>query len=95
MNFKNLFALLAAAALVVARPASAKTLQIVATIPELADIASRVGGDHVKVDTLARGTEDIHQVVMRPSLVPKLNRADAVVYLRRPAAASQPLLASL
>lgn len=64
-----------------ARPASAKTLQVVATVPELADIASRVGGDHVRIDTLARGTEDIHQVVMRPSLVPKLNRADAVVYL--------------
>ena len=64
-----------------ARPAAAKTLQVVVTIPELADIASRVGGDHVKIDALARGTEDIHQVVMRPSLVPKLNKADAVVYL--------------
>ncbi|HXT01256.1 MAG TPA: metal ABC transporter substrate-binding protein [Elusimicrobiota bacterium] len=64
-----------------ARPASARTLHVVATIPELGDIAERVGGDHVSVDTLARGTEDIHQVVMRPSLVPKLNRADAVVYL--------------
>ena len=61
--------------------ASVRTLNVVATIPELADISSRVGGDHVKIDTLARGTEDIHQVVMRPSLVPKLNRADAVVYL--------------
>ena len=64
-----------------AASAAAKTLSVVATIPELADIASRVGGDHVKIDTLARGTEDIHQVVMRPSLVPKLNRADAVIYL--------------
>lgn len=65
-----------------AASASARTLNVVATIPELADIASRVGGDHVKIlDTLAHGTEDIHQVVMRPSLVPKLNRADAVVYL--------------
>lgn len=62
--------------------AAARTLQVVATIPELADIASRVGGDRVKIlDTLAHGTEDIHQVVMRPSLVPKLNRADAVIYL--------------
>jgi zinc/manganese transport system substrate-binding protein len=64
-----------------AAPARAKTLQVVATIPELGDIASRVGGANVKVDVLARGTEDIHQVVMRPSLVPKLNKADAVVYL--------------
>ncbi|HVE12127.1 MAG TPA: metal ABC transporter substrate-binding protein [Elusimicrobiota bacterium] len=60
--------------------ASAK-LRVVATIPELVDIAKRVGGDEVTVDGLARGTEDIHQVVMRPSFVSKLNRADAVVYL--------------
>ena len=64
-----------------ARAAAARPLNVVATLPELADIASRVGGDRVKIDTLAHGSEDIHQVVMRPSLVPKLNRADAVVYL--------------
>lgn len=74
-------ALLAALVLAAAVPASAKTLSVVATIPELGDIVSRVGGSAVKVETLARGSEDIHQVVMRPSLVPKLNRADAVVYL--------------
>ena len=79
MKFKILFVLAAAFLCVSARPAAAKTLQIVATIPELADIAARVGGDHVNIDTLARGTEDIHQVVMRPSLVPKLNRADALI----------------
>lgn len=81
MMNKN-FPILALAVLcAAARPAAAKTLSVVATIPELGDIASRVGGEHVKIDVLARGTEDIHQVVMRPSLVPKLNRADAVVYL--------------
>jgi ABC-type Zn uptake system ZnuABC Zn-binding protein ZnuA len=79
MKTKILLALALAASS--AASASAKTLSVVATIPELADIASRVGGEHVKIDALARGTEDIHQVVMRPSLVPKLNRADAVVYL--------------
>src|SRR6267378_7559317 len=73
--------ILLALSFALACPVRAKTLQVVATIPELADIAARVGGDAVKVDTLARGTEDIHQVVMRPSLVPTLNRADAVVYL--------------
>src|ERR1035437_6625661 len=79
MKTKILLALALAASS--AASAAAKTLQVVAPIPELADIAARVGGDHVKIDALARGTEDIHQVVMRPSLVPKLNRADAVVYL--------------
>ncbi len=81
MNLKNLFVLVVAALCAVGRPAAAKPLQIVATIPELGDIASRIGGSNVKIDVLARGMEDIHQVVMRPSLVPELNRADAVVYL--------------
>ena len=44
-------------------------------------LTQRVGGDLVKVDGLAKGTEDIHQVVMRPSFVTKLNKADGVVYL--------------
>lgn len=61
--------------------ASAAKLRVIATIPGLADMTERIGGDHVSVESLARGSEDIHQVVMRPSFVPKLNRADAVVYL--------------
>ncbi|MDD5302713.1 MAG: metal ABC transporter substrate-binding protein [Elusimicrobia bacterium] len=61
--------------------AEAAKLRIVATIPELVDITRRVGGDLVSVDGLARGTEDIHQVVMKPSFVTKLNRADAIVYI--------------
>lgn len=60
---------------------AAKTLRVVATVPDLADIAQRVGGALVEVQGLARGTEDIHQVVMKPSFVTKLNKADAVVYL--------------
>lgn len=66
--------------LLAAAPASAK-LRIVATTPDLADVVARVGGDRVSVESLARGPEDIHQIVMKPSFVTKLNRADAVVYL--------------
>jgi zinc/manganese transport system substrate-binding protein len=68
-------------ALLLAASGARAALRVVATVPDLADIASRVGGTRVSVDGLARGTEDIHQVVMRPSFVSKLNRADAVVYL--------------
>lgn len=75
--------LLLACALVTWAPlaAGAKTLRVVATTPELVDITNRVGGGLVSVDGIARGPEDIHQVVMRPSFVTKLNKADAVVYL--------------
>ncbi len=56
-------------------------LRIVATTPDLADIAKQIGGEQVDVESLAKGTEDIHTVPQRPSFVPKLNRADAVVLL--------------
>ncbi|MFA6003794.1 MAG: metal ABC transporter substrate-binding protein [Elusimicrobiota bacterium] len=65
----------------VARAAAAGQLRVVATVPELADLARRIGGDRVQVDSIARGVEDIHQVTMKPSFVTKLNRADAVVFL--------------
>ncbi|HAM36378.1 MAG TPA: hypothetical protein DEB40_05905 [Elusimicrobia bacterium] len=60
---------------------AASQLRVVATAPELADMTRRIGGELVKVDGLVKGMEDIHQVVMRPSFVTKLNKADAVVYL--------------
>jgi zinc/manganese transport system substrate-binding protein len=56
-------------------------LRIVATTPDLADVTRRIGGDLVKVESLAKGTEDIHAVPQRPSFVPKLNQADGVVLL--------------
>ena len=72
----------AAALLLALQPrAEAAKLRVVATLPELVDIVQRVGGEFVSVDGLARGTEDIHQIVMKPSFATKLNRADAVVYL--------------
>src|SRR6266550_3313 len=56
-------------------------LRIVATTPDLADVTRQIGGDFVDVESLAKGTEDIHAVPQRPSFVPKLNRADGVVLL--------------
>jgi zinc/manganese transport system substrate-binding protein len=59
--------------------AAAKKIQIVTTIPDLADMAHRVGGDLVEVRSLATGVEDIHAVPMKPSFVMLLNRADLVL----------------
>ncbi len=80
---KELFALtlLLVAVSLTARARAAGALRIVATVPDLVDITNRIGGGLVKVDGLAKGAEDIHQVVMRPSFVTKLNKADAVVFL--------------
>lgn len=77
---KNILLALSLAALA-AVPARAAKLRVLATFPDLADVTRKVGGDLVDVQSIARGTEDPHQVVMKPSFVPKLNRADAVVYM--------------
>jgi zinc/manganese transport system substrate-binding protein len=62
-----------------AQPAHAAKVRVVATLTDLADFSREVGGDHVEVFSLATGIEDTHGVPMKPSLVPKLNRADLLV----------------
>ncbi len=51
-------------------------LQVVATIPDLADVARAVGGERVDVTSLARGTENVHAVPLRPSAMVAVSRAD-------------------
>jgi zinc/manganese transport system substrate-binding protein len=61
-----------------ARPAAA-ALRVVATTPDVADMARQIGGDRIDVVTLAEGNQDPHKVPVKPSFVTKLNRADALV----------------
>jgi zinc/manganese transport system substrate-binding protein len=61
--------------------AANEKIKVVATIPELAEFASRIGGDLVEVKSIATGVEDIHSVPMKPSFAVLLNRADMVVLL--------------
>ena len=65
----------------VSQPAAAEKIHVVATIPDLAEFARRIGGDLVEVNTLASGVEDIHAVPMKPSFAVLLNHADLVVLL--------------
>jgi len=77
--FRLLSAVLFAAALLVTASANAATIHVVATLTDLADLARNIGGDHVDVFSLATGIEDTHGVPMKPSFVPRMNRADLVV----------------
>src|SRR5437899_891860 len=54
-------------------------LNVVATTPDLASIAKEIGGDKIELTTLARVTEDPHFVDAKPSLIVKLNHADALI----------------
>ena len=61
--------------------AFAQQIRVVATWPALADITRQIGKDLVSVDNLATGVEDAHGVPMKPSFVPRLNRADVLVLI--------------
>jgi ABC-type Zn uptake system ZnuABC Zn-binding protein ZnuA len=54
-------------------------LRVVATTPDVADMARQIGGDRIEVTTIAGGTQDPHKVPVKPSFVTKLNRADALI----------------
>ena len=58
---------------------AARKLRVVATIPDLKSLAEAVGGDLVEVDSLTRGTQNFHEAEVRPSMMLKLRRADAVI----------------
>ncbi|NKB80708.1 MAG: zinc ABC transporter substrate-binding protein [Nitrospirales bacterium] len=57
------------------------TIRVVTSIPDLADLTSRIGGKLVSVESLAKGLEDPHGVPIKPSFLPKLNRADVLVVM--------------
>lgn len=57
----------------------ASPLQVVTTTADLADLARRVGGTQVVVQSLSSGVQDPHHVEPRPSMVQHLRRADALV----------------
>ena len=73
--------ILAAAFLAAGTVFAGDKLYIVTTLPDLADITASIGGDVVTVESLARGVEDPHGIPIKPSFVPKLNRAQAVVVM--------------
>src|SRR6516164_3018595 len=58
-------------------------LNIVATTEDLAAIAREVGGDHVTIDSIAKGYQDPHFVEAKPSFILKLQKADILVLVGR------------
>jgi len=54
-------------------------VRVVATIPGLGDIVREVGGDLVEVTVVAKGTENVHSVRVKPSHLVAISRADMLV----------------
>jgi zinc/manganese transport system substrate-binding protein len=61
-----------------AAPAAAKT-KVVVTYPYIASLVGEIAKDRADVTTLAKGDEDPHFVVPRPSFIGRLRQADLLI----------------
>src|SRR6478609_2622295 len=63
-----------------AAPAAAQgKLNVIATTEDLASIGREIGGDHITIDSIARGYQDPHFVEAKPSFILKLQKADVLI----------------
>jgi zinc/manganese transport system substrate-binding protein len=85
MNMKIKICLAALIALLLSSlPLRAQSkLNVIATTEDLASIAREVGGDHINVDSIAKGYQDPHFVEAKPSFILKLQRADILILVGR------------
>jgi ABC-type Zn uptake system ZnuABC Zn-binding protein ZnuA len=74
---------IAALAVLAADPPAGAAVNVVTTTEDLADLTRQVGGDRVKVETIARGYQDPHFVEAKPSFILKLAKADLLVVVGR------------
>src|SRR6476660_9052620 len=57
----------------------AAKLNVIGSTEDLAALAREVGGDHINVDSIARGYQDPHFVEPKPSFLLKLTKADLLI----------------
>ena len=76
--------ILIAAALIAGLCPAASKLNVVTSTEDLAAIGREIGGDHIAIDSIAKGYQDPHFVEPKPSFLLKLQKADllAVVGLQ-------------
>src|SRR5690242_8052590 len=60
--------------------AARANLKIVTTTTDYADLARQIGGDRVKVHSIMKGPENVHNVMAKPTEMVKLNQADLFVH---------------
>ncbi len=75
-----------ACALLLAAPVVAGAqgkLNVMASTEDLASIGREIGGDHITIESIARGYQDPHFVEAKPSFILKLMRADVLIVVGR------------
>jgi zinc/manganese transport system substrate-binding protein len=65
--------------LALANPAMAK-LNVVATLPWIGSLASDIGKNKIKVNTLVKPSQDPHYVEAKPSMILEVRRADLLMF---------------
>ncbi|MFI5176143.1 MAG: metal ABC transporter substrate-binding protein [Terriglobia bacterium] len=82
-RFHHVFLILVVAmalSLLLSTPAlAAAKLKIVTATTDMASLAEEVGGDHIEVESIARGYQDPHFVEAKPSFLLKLRKADLLI----------------
>ncbi len=61
------------------RARAAAKIKVVTATSDLAALASEIGGDHIEVESIARGYQDPHFVEAKPSFLLKLRKADLLI----------------
>jgi len=86
LETKYLLPLLAALGLATLAHASApspavapRRLKVVTTLRDLGDITREIGGERVEVKSITKGRENIHRVLLKPSHLIAVSRADVFV----------------
>src|SRR5438105_13332021 len=84
MNITGLIVAVASAALLGGTSVAAQSkLTVMTTTEDLASIAREVGGDHITVESMAKGYQDPHFVEAKPSFILKLQKADVLIAVGR------------
>ena len=79
----KLLSIVTLAALAGAAAGANAAVNVMASTEDLADLTRQVGGDKVKVESIARGYQDPHFVEAKPSFILKLAKADLLVVVGR------------
>ena len=81
--FGRLFIVALVAVLLAGSAAAQPAVNVVTTTEDLASLAREVGGDRVKVDSIARGYQDPHYVEPKPSFILRLHNANLLIVVGR------------
>src|SRR5437016_8486041 len=83
MNVKICLAVLIAFFLAGLPLGAQSKLSVISTTEDLAAIAREVGGDHITVESIAKGYQDPHFVEAKPSFILKLQKGDMLILVGR------------